>query len=160
MRVPSLFLVLACLVVGIAPAATVGPYLYTAVESVLGPRTPTFSLAVWHGFNLPLIMSAVALVGGAVLYLALKGYLRHSPVGPPLLRRVNGRRLFEHGLVVLSLNGPGPPRRCSARTDCSLKCGSFFWRHSSRRWFRSISAASACDGRVRTSSIRRSRWSG
>ena len=103
MRVPSMFLVLACLVVGIAPAATVGPYLYTAVEAVLGQRTPKFSLAVWHGFNLPLIMSAVALVGGAVLYLALKDYLRHSPVGPPLLRLVNGRRLFERGLVVLSL---------------------------------------------------------
>jgi multicomponent K+:H+ antiporter subunit A len=103
MRVPSMFLVLACLVVGIAPAATVGPYLYTAVESVLGQRTPKFSLAVWHGFNLPLIMSAVALVGGASLYLALKDYLRHSPVGPPLLRLVNGRRLFERGILVLSL---------------------------------------------------------
>jgi multicomponent K+:H+ antiporter subunit A len=103
MRVPSMFLVLACLVVGIAPAATVGPYLYTAVEAVLGQRTPKFSLAVWHGFNLPLIMSAVALVGGALFYLALKDYLRHSPVGPPLLRIVNGRRLFERGLVLLSL---------------------------------------------------------
>jgi multicomponent K+:H+ antiporter subunit A len=103
MRMPSMFLVLACLVVGVAPAATVGPYLYTAVESVLGQRTPKFSLAVWHGFNLPLIMSAVALVAGALLYLALKDYLRHSPVGPPLLRHVNGRRLFERGVLVPSL---------------------------------------------------------
>ena len=103
MRMPSMFLVLACLVVGMAPAATVGPYLYTAVESVLGQRTPKFSLAVWHGFNLPLIMSAVALVAGALLYLALKDYLRHSPVGPPLLRHMNGRRLFERGVLVPSL---------------------------------------------------------
>ncbi len=103
MRVPSMFLVLACLVVGIAPAATVGPYLYTAVESVLGQRTPKFSLAVWHGFNLPMIMSAVALVGGALLYLALQHYLRSSPVGPPLLRLVSGRRLFDRGLFVLSV---------------------------------------------------------
>ena len=103
MRMPSLFLMLACLVVGMAPAATVGPYLYTAVESVLGQRTPKFSLAVWHGFNLPLIMSAVALVGGVLLYLALKDYLRHSPVGPPLLRLMNGRRLFERGVLLLSL---------------------------------------------------------
>ena len=103
MRVPSMFLVLACLVVGIAPAQTVGPYLHTAVEAVLGQRTPTFSLAVWHGFNLPLIMSAVALVAGTLLYLALEQYLRHSPVGPPLLRHFNGRRLFERGVLVLSL---------------------------------------------------------
>jgi multicomponent K+:H+ antiporter subunit A len=103
MRVPSMFLVLACLVVGIFPAATVGPYLLTAVQSVLGPRTPVFSLAIWHGFNLPLIMSAVALVAGALLYLALKNYLRHSPVGPPVLRHLNGRHLFERGVIVLSL---------------------------------------------------------
>ncbi len=103
MRVPSMFLVLACLVVGIFPAITVGPYLRTAVQSVLGSRTPTFSLAVWHGFNLPLIMSAVALVAGALLYLALRNYLQHSPVGPPLLRHLNGRHLFERGVVVLSL---------------------------------------------------------
>ncbi|MBI2740109.1 MAG: monovalent cation/H+ antiporter subunit A [Rhodospirillales bacterium] len=103
MRVPSMFLVLACLVVGIAPAATVGPYLYTAVESVLGQRTPKFSLAVWHGFNLPMIMSAVALVGGTLLYLALQRYLQSSPVGPPLLRLVSGRRLFDRGLFVLSV---------------------------------------------------------
>ena len=101
MRVPSMFLVLACLVIGVAPAVTVGPYLYTAVESVLGQSTPKFSLAVWHGFNLPMIMSAVALVGGALLYLALKTYLRTSPVGPPLLRLVSGRRLFDQAVVVL-----------------------------------------------------------
>ena len=103
MRVPSMFLVLACLVIGIFPAATVGPYLLTAVQSVLGTRTPVFSLAVWHGFNLPLIMSAVALVVGALLYLALRNYLRHSPEGPPVLRHLNGRYLFERGVIVLSL---------------------------------------------------------
>ncbi len=103
MRVPSMFLVLACLVVGIFPAATVGPYLLTAVQSVLGTRTPVFSLAIWHGFNLPLIMSAGALVAGTLLYLALRNYLRHSPVGPPVLRHLNGRHLFERGVIVLSL---------------------------------------------------------
>ncbi len=108
MRMPSMFLVLACLVVGMAPAATVGPYLYTAVESVLGQRTPKFSLAVWHGFNLPLIMSAVALVAGALLYLALKDYLRQQPGGtaaapthewPPPLRTWCPRAVPEMGSV-------------------------------------------------------------
>jgi multicomponent K+:H+ antiporter subunit A len=103
MRVPSMFLVLACLVVGMAPAVTVGPYLHTVVESVLGERTPKFSLALWHGFNLPLLMSVVALVAGTLLYLALRKYLQSSEAGPPLLRRVNGRLLFDRGVVLLSL---------------------------------------------------------
>jgi multicomponent K+:H+ antiporter subunit A len=101
MRVPSMFLVMACLVVGIAPALTVGPYLLTAVQSVLGPRTPAFSLAVWHGFTLPLIMSAVALVAGVLLYLALRTWLRSSLPGPPLLRLISGPRLFDRTVIVL-----------------------------------------------------------
>src|SRR3546814_11369926 len=34
-----------------------------------GGRTPTYSLAIWHGFSLPLLMSVIALVGGTGLYL-------------------------------------------------------------------------------------------
>ena len=102
MRFPIQFLVLACLVVGIIPAVTVGPFLHVAVTSVLGPDTPAYSLSVWHGFNLPLLMSAIALVGGVVLYLLLNSYLNESEEGPPFLRRLEGRRVFERVLVTLS----------------------------------------------------------
>jgi len=99
MRLPVLLLVIICLVVGIVPGRTVGPYLHSAVVSVLGSATPTYSLAVWHGFNLPLVMSLVALAGGAVLYLLLRSYLSTSEEGPPYLRRLKGQRIFERVMV-------------------------------------------------------------
>ncbi|MGQ3004449.1 MAG: monovalent cation/H+ antiporter subunit A, partial [Hydrogenophaga sp.] len=87
MRVPIELLVLACLIVGIIPALSVGSLLDTAVVAVLREDTPEYSLAVWHGFNLPLLMSVIALVAGVVLYLLLQPYLRDSEEGPPFFRR-------------------------------------------------------------------------
>src|SRR5690606_30558914 len=51
MRLPVELLVLICLVVGIIPARTVGPFLERAVRSVLGDATPEYSLTIWHGFT-------------------------------------------------------------------------------------------------------------
>jgi len=53
MRFPVEILVLACIVVGVLPAVTVGPFLDIAVRSILGQATPHYSLGVWHGFNKP-----------------------------------------------------------------------------------------------------------
>lgn len=39
---------------------------------MLGARIPLYSFAVWHGFNLPLLMSVTALVTGAILYLLFR----------------------------------------------------------------------------------------
>ncbi|MEO3385902.1 monovalent cation/H+ antiporter subunit A [Mesorhizobium sp. CAU 1741] len=102
MRLPIELLVLICLIVGIIPSVTVGPYLHAAVVAVLGDRTPEYSLAVWHGVNLPLIMSIAALVGGVVLYLALRRYLATCEDGTPFLRNLKGQRIFERILVTLS----------------------------------------------------------
>jgi len=102
MRRPIELLVLACLVVGIIPGITIGPFLATAVTSVLGPETPYYSLSVWHGFNLPLLMSVVALVGGLLLYLALYRYLALGIDGPPLIRHLKGQRIFERIMVTIS----------------------------------------------------------
>jgi multicomponent K+:H+ antiporter subunit A len=102
MRFPVELLVLACLVVGIFPALTIGPTLATAVQAVLGSATPTYNLAVWHGFNLPLLMSVIAMVGGVLLYLSLQKYLLSDAEGAPLLRRFAGHRMFERMLVILS----------------------------------------------------------
>ncbi|HEX6000349.1 MAG TPA: monovalent cation/H+ antiporter subunit A, partial [Hyphomicrobiaceae bacterium] len=95
MRFPAELLVLACLVVGIAPAYTVGPLLDTAVRGALGAAPPAYSLAVWHGFTPELLMSALAMAGGVVAYGVLHTYLLASN-DPPLLRRIDGRRTFEH----------------------------------------------------------------
>jgi len=102
MRVPIEVLVVVCLVVGIVPAISIGPFLQTAVESVLGDRTPEYSLSIWHGFNVPLLMSLIALVGGFLLYMAMRDYLSRSEDGPPYLRRLKGQRLFERVLVTVS----------------------------------------------------------
>ncbi|MCM2402519.1 monovalent cation/H+ antiporter subunit A [Rhizobium sp. S153] len=102
MRFPIEFLVLICLVVGIAPAISVGPFLLTAVSSVLGSQTPEYDLAVWHGFNLPLVMSIIALIGGTALYFTFRNYLARCEDGPPFLRRLKGQRIFERVLVEVS----------------------------------------------------------
>ncbi|RUT32581.1 monovalent cation/H+ antiporter subunit A [Arsenicitalea aurantiaca] len=102
MRLPIELLVLACLIVGIIPGITIGPFLASAVTSVLGPETPYYSLSIWHGFNLPLLMSIVALVGGVLIYLALQRYLSSGIEGPPWFRNLKGQRIFERLLVTLS----------------------------------------------------------
>src|SRR6478609_1354531 len=94
MRFPVEFLVLACLLVGVLPAMTIKPFLATAVRAVLGPDTPYYSLAIWHGFNEPLLMSVIALAGGIILYWLLQGYLAKGIEGPPLIRRLKGQRIF------------------------------------------------------------------
>ncbi|OPB32355.1 multicomponent K+:H+ antiporter subunit A [Bartonella sp. AR 15-3] len=64
MRFPIELLVFICLAVGIFPNLTMGAILDNAIVAVLGPTTFSYNLAVWHGFNAPLIMSFVALSGG------------------------------------------------------------------------------------------------
>jgi len=95
MLVPSAILVLTCLVVGILPSATVGPFLHVALVSLLGDATPSYSLAIWHGFNLPLLMSFVALLGGALLLWLLRDQHRRRPGTTPLIYRFDGRRTFD-----------------------------------------------------------------
>ncbi|MBO9357482.1 monovalent cation/H+ antiporter subunit A [Bordetella petrii] len=95
MLVPSGLLVLSCLVVGVIPGLTVGPFLNSAAHSVLGADMPAYSLAVWHGLNLPLVMSFVAMIGGIVLYLALRARQRALPGRVPFIYHFDGRRTFE-----------------------------------------------------------------
>ncbi|KAI5916356.1 monovalent cation/H+ antiporter subunit A [Thauera sp. 2A1] len=99
MLLPSALLVLACLVVGILPGWALGAPLAMAAYSMLGNDTPTYSLAVWHGVNLPLLMSAVALAGGTALYLVLQ---RQRATGVLFVFRLDGKRAFEWSLARLS----------------------------------------------------------
>ena len=101
MRFPAKLLVLACVIVGVAPSFTVAPILDAATRAVLGAAIPEYSLAVWHGFTPEFVMSIVAMAGGIAVYMMLRSYLLTAE-GPPLLRHINGQRIFDHVLVTLS----------------------------------------------------------
>ena len=102
MRFPIDLLVLACLLVGMLPAFTIGPLLDIAVRALLGPKAPAYSLAVWHGFTTPVIMSLIALAGGTLLYLVLQRTLARGEERTPLLPPIEGRRIFDRVMATLS----------------------------------------------------------
>ncbi len=96
MRTPVELLVLACLVVGIAPGVSIEPLLNLAVHATLGEAAPAYDLAVWHGVNLPLLMSVLALVGGVLLYVVLRRHFNlQQRERVPLVHRFNGAQAYE-----------------------------------------------------------------
>ncbi|TSE23870.1 Na(+)/H(+) antiporter subunit A [Tepidimonas sediminis] len=89
MWLPATLLVLIAVAAGLAPAAVFGPLVEVAAAAMVAPQPlPELHLALWHGVNLPLVMSLLALAGGVALYAALQ----------------RGRRL--HGLAVEGWFGP------------------------------------------------------
>ncbi|MCC7327409.1 MAG: monovalent cation/H+ antiporter subunit A [Burkholderiales bacterium] len=85
MRVPVEFLVVVCVAVGLYPKWTIGPVLRVAAQGTLGSAVPEYSLALWHGFNLPVVMSAIAMAAGAAFYFGLQRTINlhlvaHMPV--------------------------------------------------------------------------------
>lgn len=88
MQLPVVILVGQCLLVGIFPGLTVAPFLALAAGDMLGAPLPDYSLAIWHGFNAPLAMSLVALIGGLGLYSARRWLFalhhHHWPAMDPL----------------------------------------------------------------------------
>lgn len=72
MKIPVDLLVIICLAVGMFPAFTVAPLLAVAVAGTIQTTPPEYSLAIWHGINLPLMMSVIALALGVVVYMFRK----------------------------------------------------------------------------------------
>jgi multicomponent K+:H+ antiporter subunit A len=84
MRIPVETLVVLCVAVGIAPGLFIGPTLAIASASALGSGLPVYHLTAWHGLNLPLLMSGLALVGGFVLFSGRhRLYRLHARLTPP-----------------------------------------------------------------------------
>ncbi|MCE0732859.1 monovalent cation/H+ antiporter subunit A [Halomonas sp. G15] len=92
MRAPVELLVALCVIVGLAPVLAEG-LLGLAVEAVLGEPL-AFHLAIWHGLNLPLAMSAIAIVAGVAAYWR-HADLRHFHRG---FGPVDARLVFEAAL--------------------------------------------------------------
>ncbi|HEY5308634.1 MAG TPA: proton-conducting transporter membrane subunit, partial [Casimicrobiaceae bacterium] len=99
MRVPVDILVVLCLAVGIFPNWTVGPVLAVMVRGTLQGVLPEYSLALWHGFNLPLLMSTIALVAGVAAYFGLQRTINlHSVTRLP----VSGKHVFDALVAALT----------------------------------------------------------
>jgi len=90
MQVPVAILVTLCLLVGTAPALVAEPLLVDVSRSVLGPATPEIHLHIWHGFNLPLVMSLLAVLVGVGLHLGRR----------PLAGGLAGRKLLPSGAAI------------------------------------------------------------
>lgn len=105
MRAPAIFLAILCIVVGIFPALTVEHIVNSTARA--STQLHDFSgthLAIWHGFNLPLVMSLIALVGGLSFYFALaKNRKLRSIDLDPALGPFQGKLLFESFLKHLLL---------------------------------------------------------
>lgn len=106
MRAPATLLAILCILVGLLPALLVEKI----VNSTTQATTQNFDfegthLALWHGFNLPLLMSVIALLGGIIFYFSLAkgGALREIDLDPKL-GRLQGRILFDLFLKNLLLN--------------------------------------------------------
>jgi multicomponent K+:H+ antiporter subunit A len=97
LRVPVEVLVVICVAVGVAPNWTIGPVLAAMVNGTLGMQ-PEYSLALWHGFNAPLLMSAIALCAGVTVYFGLQRYINlHSVTRLP----VSGKHVFDAAVGAL-----------------------------------------------------------
>lgn len=82
MKVPVEILVFLCVLVGVLPGLSVAGLLHAAATATLGATPPVYSLSIWHGFNLPLLMSVIALLGGILVY-ACRRPLFHWYAGLP-----------------------------------------------------------------------------
>lgn len=78
MRAPVELLVLTCLVVGIFPRSRSARCWPPPHCRWWAAPCPKYSLAIWHGWNAPLIMSLIAMSGGIVLYLLLRKQLQRG----------------------------------------------------------------------------------
>ena len=99
MKLPAMLLVTMCIVVGLLPAITFGPLVHVAATALVGQPLPEYHLAIWHGFNLPLLMSAIALAAGIGLYFFLAiGKRMHRIESEAWFGPATGRQIFD-GLI-------------------------------------------------------------
>jgi len=98
MKAPVILLAVICVAVGLLPAVLLGPMVLVAATAMLGTAPPEFQLAIWHGLNLPLLLSVLALAGGAGLYFALaRGGRLHRMNSENWFGLLTGLTLFTRG---------------------------------------------------------------
>jgi multicomponent K+:H+ antiporter subunit A len=98
MKLPVMLLAVVCIAVGILPSLLLGPMVLVAATAMLGTAPPDYQLAIWHGFNLPLLLSVLALGGGAALYFTLaRGGRLHRLNSENWFGLLTGLNLFTRG---------------------------------------------------------------
>ena len=92
--VPSIALVLVAVALGLLPMTIAGPLVAAATAAVVGGPSPDLHLALWHGINPALAMSALAVVAGALLV------WRRAPFAGWVAERrsPDAKRLFDAGM--------------------------------------------------------------
>ena len=106
MRAPATLLAILCILVGLFPALLVENIVNsTARASTQVMDFEGAHLALWHGFNMPLLMSLIASIGGLIFYFSLAkgGKIREIDLDP-YLGRLQGRVAFDLFLKSLLLN--------------------------------------------------------
>ncbi|MEQ1111742.1 monovalent cation/H+ antiporter subunit A [Acinetobacter johnsonii] len=106
MRAPATLLAFLCILVGLFPALLVENIVNsTARASTQVMDFEGAHLALWHGFNMPLLMSVIASIGGLIFYFSLAkgGKIREIDLDP-YLGRLQGRVAFDLFLKSLLLN--------------------------------------------------------
>ncbi|MGQ9723998.1 MAG: monovalent cation/H+ antiporter subunit A [Tepidimonas sp.] len=99
MKLPVMLLVLLCLAVGWLPATLAGPVVDAAARAMLAAPLPQYQLAIWHGLNLPLLMSGLALIVGVLLYLGLaRGRRLHRIRSEGWFGAFTGHQVFERSV--------------------------------------------------------------
>lgn len=129
MQVPVGLLVVLCVLVGVAPALVVQPLLLQVSQSVLGAATPPVDIHLWHGVNLPLIMSMIAVGVGVVLHLRRVPIARARSRWPKI---VGGAKTYNALLGALfrlarrfteGLHNDSLPRYVVAFVGCAIAIG-------------------------------------
>ena len=97
MRAPAILLSILCIAVGLIPALLVGDIVNAGTRASTNlPNFEGVHLAIWHGFNLPLLMSAIALIGGTIFYFSLAKNSKIRDIDlDPALGRLQGKVLFD-----------------------------------------------------------------
>jgi multicomponent K+:H+ antiporter subunit A len=91
MKLPVEILAGICLLVGLLPGLTVAAPLAAAAGAALAGPLPAYSLALWHGPNLPFMMSVIALAGGVWLYVKRRRFFAWNARLP----KPDARKIFE-----------------------------------------------------------------
>ena len=103
MLAPATLLAILCILVGLLPALLVEDIINQVTFAVVQHQNfEPVHLAIWHGVNTPLVMSLVALIGGAIFYasLAKNGRIRQIDLDP-MLGKFRGLILFDYFLKYL-----------------------------------------------------------